>query len=291
MSQAFQARPSNAGHLNAGALGAAGLGQAGAVLGVDVGFSRTRRSSAVCSLGWSEHQVTWKIQRFRALPEEQKAAITAVAGRTSVTVAAFDGPLRKGFDVIGRYRVAERMLTRRLGATIGKPGQASAPVGKALNEAANDCVGIVLRELNLALATHYVRIDERAVVEAFPSAFLGMMLSDPAAVVARRADRSDTFFRRLVQDGTLEALLRHLLPGRSMALSLDEITNHDDRAALVCALTALCVAAGDFTATGGADGWIILPPRRFVQEWAWADLEANMREEASECLYKTQIAA
>jgi hypothetical protein len=46
------------------------------------------------------------------------------------------------------------------------------------------------------------------------------------------------------------------------------VTNHDDRAALICALTALCVAAGDFTAVGDADGWIVPPPRRFVQDWA-----------------------
>jgi hypothetical protein len=52
----------------------------------------------------------------------------------NLTAAAFDGPLRSGLDLIGRYRVAERMLTRRLQPHIGKPGQSSAPVGKLLNE-------------------------------------------------------------------------------------------------------------------------------------------------------------
>jgi predicted RNase H-like nuclease len=56
------------------------------------------------------------------------------------------------------------------------------------------------------------------------------------------------------------------------------LTNHDDRAALICALTALSVAADDFTAVGDADGWIVLPPRPFVRSWARADLEANARE-------------
>lgn len=284
MDQALHTTPSNAGRPAAGGLVTTRLGRAGAVLGVDVGFSEMRRSSAACKLDWSEHQITWTIRRFRARPEEQAMTIAAVAGSDRLEAAAFDGPLRKDFDVIGRYRIAERMLTRRLGAKIGKPGQASAPVGRALNCAANDCARIVLRDLSLAPATHAKRIDEKAVVEAFPSAFLGVMLSDPAAVNAQRADRSDTFYRHLVQDGTLAALLRHLLPGRSVALQLDEVTNHDDRAALVCALTALCVAAGDFAAVGDDDGWIFLPPRRFVQDWAWADLEANMREEASECL-------
>ena len=39
---------------------------------------------------------------------------------------------------------------------------------------------------------------------------------------------------------------------------------------MVCALTALCVAIGDFTAVGdNCDGWIILPPKRKFTEWAW----------------------
>lgn len=258
----------------------------GAVLGVDVGFSTTRRSSAACLLKWGEGQITWTIQRFRAVADEQEAIILAVAGSGRLEAAAFDGPLRSGFDVIGRYRVAERMLTRRLGARIGKPGQSSTPVGKALNAAANDCAGVVLRGCDLVLITHAVRIDDKAVVEAFPGAFLGVLLADPSALVASRADRSDVFFRHLAKDGTLEHLLAHLLPGRIIALPLAGVTNHDDRAALVCALSALCVAARDYTAVGDADGWIMLPPRRFVQDWAWADLKANASQEAPGCLYR-----
>jgi hypothetical protein len=257
------------------------------VLGVDVGFSPKQRSSAVCRLDWDTQRITWTIQRFRALPAEQKAAITAVAGEKPLLAAAFDGPLRVGFEVIGRYRTAERVLTRRLGAKIGKPGQASVPVGRALNAAANDCARIVLNHCHLAPATHAVSIDPKSVVEAFPTAFLGVLLADPAAVTARRTDRSDTFYRYLVEQGTLASLLTHLLPARSMDLPLSSVTNHDDRAALICALTALCVVAGDFTAAGDADGWIILPPRRFVQHWAWADLEANAREERPAYLHQT----
>ena len=258
----------------------------GAVLGVDVGFSPTRRSSAVCRLSWDEHGVGWAIRRFRALPEEREATILAVAGAGRLEAAAFDGPLQKGFTVIGRYRLAERMLTRRLGRRIGKPGQAHAPVGKSLNAAANDCVGVVLRDCDLAPATHVVRIDDRAVVEAFPSAFLGVMLPDPSVLAAVRADRSDVFYRHLAELGALDGLLAHLLPGRGLAESLLGVTNHDDRAALVCALTALCVATGDYVAAGDGDGWIVLPPRDFVADWAWADLEANAGETSPGCLYR-----
>ncbi len=128
-----------------------------------------------------------------------------MAGAGRLEAAAFDGPLRAGLDVVGRYRLAERMLTRRLGRRIGKPGQANAPVGKSLNAAANDCVGVVLRGCDLAPATHAVRIDDRAVVEAFPGAFLGVMLPDPSALAAVRADRSDIFYRHLAELGALDA--------------------------------------------------------------------------------------
>ncbi len=257
----------------------------GAVLGVDVGFSPTRRSSAVCRLDWNERRITWTLQRFRARPDEQEAAILAVAGSGRLEAVALDGPLRSGFDVVGRYRVAERMLTRRLGTRISKPGHSSTPVGKKLNVAANDCVGVVLRGCDLAPAAHAACIDDKAVVEAFPGAFLGVLLADPSVLAASRAGRSDVFFRHLAEGGTLESLLAHLLPGR-ITSSLASVTNYDDRVALVCALSVLCVAAGDYTAVGDVDGWIMLPPRRFVQDWAWADLEANACQEAPGCLHR-----
>jgi hypothetical protein len=243
----------------------------------------------VCRLDWDAQQITWTIQRFRAIPAEQQATIIAVAGQAPLQAAAFDGSLRAGFDVIGRYRTAERMLTRRLGAKIGKPGQASAPVGRKLNAAANDCANIVLSQGHLLPATHDMRIDVKCIVEAFPSAFLGVLLTDPTAVTARRTDRSDTFYRYLAQNSTLADLLRALLPGRLLSAPPDGVTHHDDRAALICALTALSVSAGDFTAVGDADGWIVLPPRRFVQDWAWRDLEANAGNEPSGCLYQSSF--
>jgi hypothetical protein len=60
---------------------------------------------------------------------------------------------------------------------------------------------------------------------------------------------------------------------------------HDDRAAHVCALTALCVAARDYTAVGDEDGWIILPPSSFVQGWAMDALRANAAGERGSALH------
>jgi hypothetical protein len=171
------------------------------------------------------------------------------------------------------------MLTRRLGLLIGKPGQSSAPVGKLLNHHANECVRYILAGADLHDARHSVSIDQKAVVEAFPSSFLGMMIEDPKQVAARRGDRSDTFFKHLATTGVLQALIQHLLPGRCLASNPNTVVNHDDRAALICAISALSVAAADFVAVGDDDGWIILPPRKFIQSLQWLLLSDNARAE------------
>lgn len=251
----------------------------GSIIGIDVGCSPTRRSSAICRIDWSESAVEWEIKRFRALDPDRKNVIDPMVAGRRIVAAGFDGPIRRGFDPIGRYRTAERMLTRGLGLLIGKPGQSSTPVGKLLNDNANKCVRYVLDNADLYDAQHGVSIDQKAVVEAFPSSFLGMMIDNPKQVAARRRDRSDKFFRHLASTGLLQALIQHLLPGRRLALDPSSVVNHDDRAALVCAFSALSVAAADFVAVGDDDGWIILPPRPFIRSLQWSLLSANAEKQ------------
>ena len=118
----------------------------------------------------------------------------------------------------------------------------------------------------------------KAVAEAFPNSFLGLMLDAPEKVPVRRSNRSDRYFVQLTRDGTLLRLLEHCLPGRRPAVDLATITNHDDRAAFVCALTALGLVAGAFVAVGDGDGWIVLPPAPFIRPRQWALLAANSAE-------------
>ncbi len=257
----------------------------GSVIGIDVGCSPLRRSSAICRLDWTASTIFWEIERFRAIEPERESVIAKVGAGRPVAVAAFDGLLRRGFDIIGRYRTAERMLTRRLGRVIGKTGQSSAPVGKLLNQHANECAAHVLALADLNEARHGVPLDDKALVEAFPGAFLGTMIENPESLGARRGDRSDTFFRHLTGSGRLRALIDHLLPERTLTGDLAAVVNHDDRAALVCALSALAVAAGNFVAVGDDDGWIILPPRTFIQPAQWALLEANASDQGATALF------
>jgi Protein of unknown function (DUF429) len=248
------------------------------VLGIDVGCSVVRRSSAVCRISWDRQEVMWRVARFRAVEPERTDTIAVVAGGLPLACVAFDGPLRRGLEPIGRYRTAERMLTRRLGRRIGKPGASSAPVGILLNAHANACASAVLQHCDVALAPHATRIDDRAVVEAFPSSFLGVLIDNPSMLAARRHNRSDLFFLHCCERGIFDRLIDRLLPRRRLASHPRAVTDHDERAAVVCALTALCVAADDYTAVGDDDGWIILPPDALLQPWAKDDLEANAAE-------------
>ncbi len=115
---------------------------------------------------------------------------------------------------------------------------------------------------------HKIAIDDHAIVEAFPTSFMGVMLRKPQSIKANRGNRSDLFFEALVSNDRLESLLTHLLPNHKSATRLSDITDHDERAAFICAITALCVHQR-FPAVGDHDGWIILPPKTFVSHWAW----------------------
>jgi hypothetical protein len=190
-----------------------------------------------------------------------------------LVAAAFDGPLRADLTIIDGYRLAEQLLIQEFWRLIGKPGQANTPFGRLLNHHTNECARIVLDTVTLTKAAHDHAIHELAVIEAFPTSFLGVLIENPSNLSARRGNRSDIFYVHLDQSGGLLNLLHHLLPGR--AIRFDAITDHDERAALVCALTALCVAAGDYTAVGDDDGWIVLPPRSLIRPWAWTRLLEN----------------
>ena len=251
------------------------VAEAGSVLGVDVGWSIDKRTNAACRLDWNSTIIT--IECSRASVPERTRALKSIADRP-LLVAAFDGPLRTDLKAIGHYRLAERLLTQQLQVRIGKPGQSSSPVGKLLNSHANACTKIILETGMVRDAVHDHAIHKSGVVEAFPSSFLGVLIEEPERLSVNRASRSDNFYCYLARSGGLLKLVQRLLPGRSLATSFEIVTHHDERAAVVCALTALCVTAGDYTVVGdNEDGWIVLPPRSLIRPWAWNMLSENAK--------------
>lgn len=239
----------------------------GSVLGIDVGWSLKRRSSAACLLEWSDDKIFWQIKRFRAIETEYLPLLNELTMGKQLLSAAFDGPLCRGLQAIGRYRKAEKLLTCKL-QQIGKPGQSNSPNGIKLNEQANKYAKAVLAACTLSPATHQHKIHDHAIVEAFPTSFLGLMVGSPRDIPIRRKAKSDVYFDHLAGNGTISNLLGYLLPGHIHEQAITQIRNHDDRAALVCAITALAVTVGKYSAVGDDNGWIILPPQPFITPWA-----------------------
>lgn len=243
------------------------LPETGSVLGVDVGWSLKQRSSAACRLDWDGDSLRWTIRRFTGDPEARASNMAEVVGAHHLLAAALDGPLRGDLAVVDIYRAAERALSiKPIAGRISQPGSSRSPIGRLLNHHTNEFARLLIDSAQLAAASHDHAIHRLGLVEAFPTSFLGLMHPDPDKGL--RVRRSDRYYEAVVGQGTLAALVAHHLPGRRLEQSLDSVTNHDDRAALVCAITALGVARNDYTTVGDADGWIILPPRRFIADWA-----------------------
>jgi hypothetical protein len=209
------------------------LPSAASVLGIDVGYSVNRKSSAVCKLSWRDGALEWSIKRFRHIECEWREAVNRAASPGPLLSVALDGPLRSGLDQIGCYRQAEAMLTRGLGRKIGKPGQSSSPVGRKLNAAANVYAQCVLDSATIAPARHAQAIHDRSIAEAFPSSFLGVMLPSPNVVDAVRGNRSDRFYVHFASSGCLQSLIEHFLPAHRTELAWECVADGTLRAVSV----------------------------------------------------------
>lgn len=239
----------------------------GSVLGIDVGWSLRAASSGICRLDWDGQTISWTLAHFTGHAEARAANLAAVAGGRPLLAVGLDGPLRGDLAVIDRYRTAERLLSQKaIASRVSQPGSSRSPVGRLLNHHTNAFAAMLIAGGLVGAAQHRHAVHGLALFEAFPTSFLGLMLE--AAEKGPRQQRSDRYYAALVANGTLERLLAHHLPGRRLTGALADVRNHDERAALVCAISALGVVADDYVAVGDVDGWIILPPRRFIADWA-----------------------
>jgi hypothetical protein len=129
----------------------------------------------------------------------------------------------------------------------------------------------------------FPQVRQGAIIEAFPNAFLGVCLDDDVYATMPTLRRGEKF-GWLYGQWKARALVRHLhgltaaekttLQGR-----FDEERHHERQAALVCILTALLTARGQFTAVGDTEGgWFFLPPWRCWKEWARDAVVVGIRE-------------
>ncbi len=150
--------------------------------------------------------------------------------------------------------------------------------------------GLRLRKAATTIANEmpgYRRHNSVRVVEAFPNAFLGVMLDDKTYAAFERIPRgkkSDIFFAQASLGGAFDRLFECLgWDDANLRKQIQAVTrettriSHEHRAALVCVLTAGCALSGLAAYVGDESGGsICLPPLGLWADWAKTALEGSI---------------
>ena len=260
-------------------------------LGIDVGYSERKLTTGLCLLSVDDSFIRWHCfntgtQRERRLEDLR----LLISPGTKLLSVAIDGPLAAGLTRVAHYRSAEALLSRGQFLSRCKPGQTNVLVGQRLHHHASELAELVLGlhaegYLSVAPSRHLEPVTEECIVEAFPNAFLAFLLSDGdfPSVRPPRRKVSDYFWGIAVKEGYLPRLVDSLAPGKAIDQPLESVTDHDHRAALICALTAFCVWRNRYVAVGDPIyGDFILPPSDhwdagMLQPWPEMALRTNVR--------------
>ena len=242
------------------------------LIGLDVGFSAERPSSGVARLSADgdlrlvHTTSTW----------ESRSVVT---GTEPVDIAAIDAPYTTAGAT--ETRSCERTFTLGGFQRRCKPGLSHVQgTGRELRaagwETAQQLRPIVPRK---AVGAEFPRVEDCNVVEAFPNAYLGVCVPTDVYDEMPKLRRGQKFdwlydcwvsgglFRRVVGELTLERLA-------DLGDTCNRNQQHDQRAALVCLLTAAGVFAGQYTAVGDeAGGYFFLPPWQSWATWAREELD------------------
>jgi hypothetical protein len=242
------------------------------LLGIDVGFSTNRATTGIARLAADGavrvgHATTAWSQRRK------------LVGAEPADVAAIDAPYTRAPPA--EPRACERALTLGAFQRRCKPALSHVPgTGRALR-AAGRATARQLRRMAPArpLGAAFPRVDGSNVVEAFPNAFLGVCLPDAAWAVRpslRRGQKFDWLYAAWLRLDLFRPLT-HAIGLPQLDGLLDACTrnvHHDERAALVCLLTAAGVKNGRYTAVGdSAGGHLFLPPWPCWAAWARTELD------------------
>ena len=264
--------------------------------GIDTGFSRERRSTGLCALSVEGGRVGWQLRNTGSTENERERDLRDLfEGGPILTAAAIDGPLsphEPDRQRINRYRLVEALLSRGDFQTRAKPGNTNSPSGQDLHDHATRLRALT-REIDrdiLTRANHVDRIPNLVVTEAFPTAFAAVLLEggEVDAIASRLKRRKfDGYWEAaaIASDKLLDlvedvAFRRPLAQAEKARLREDlrRISNHDHRAAFLCALTALCVARNRFLSVGDRlDGAIAMPPLNHWATWGRDALAGNVR--------------
>jgi hypothetical protein len=242
------------------------------LMGVDVGFSATRLTTGIACLEGDQ----LSLERAGTAWKSREAKIP---NGFQPSVIAIDGPLLpKGADEHFRRHV-EAIFIRAPFHNRCRPGLSHHGVGLELRQASSDACAQFRRMLaNSESASGGTVCREEPIVEAFPNAFLGVLMPEAEMLSApklKRGRRFDWLYEQMLMSGRLELLLsKHLDLPDVVWHRLRSETDHELRAALICLPTAALADRGTAAIIGeSTGGWFWLPPWSLWQPWAAQGLE------------------
>lgn len=246
------------------------------IAGIDSGLTLKDATSGVCRTGAGGfalgHTYIDKLSRMQLLSPVKRFDCLGV-----------DAPVLPKGMLHYTARPVESLFMRGAFHKRCKPGASHVSgTGQALRRAGCDAAVQFEAETAATAPVNYPRIQQgQNVVEAFPNAYLGVMLTseviDDAA--AERGKKTDTFFALCVQRGAIAALEQLLAwPAPLFWTAFPVTTHHDDLAALVCAATAVGAHVGKYVAVGDSSGgYFFFPPWSLWQRWAKLALAEERR--------------
>ncbi len=237
------------------------------VAGIDVGLTLVDRTSGVCRTGDDGEAVT------RTYIDRLSRA-HALGTKVILDVLAIDAPVLPRHELHYRPRACEKVFVWGAFQKRCKCGETQVSgTGQALRRAGVDtahafAVDVATNEC----AARFPRVfADHNIVEAFPNAFIGVTLPDEQFGSAPgRGQKFDWLYDRWINWKVTDNL-KAVLSWKRAAFwhAVMENKDHDERAALVCALTAVCVLRGLYVAVGEPlGGYFFLPPWDCWSEWA-----------------------
>ena len=259
----------------------------GVVLGIDVGWNQNKPTTGLCLIEWTNRKLSFQCHEVGIKPDDREKKLDQMIQGRRLLAVGIDGPLIPGLREVNDYRAAEALLSRGIFQKRGKPGPTNGKIGQLLHKEANNWAKFVVKNYDIAFAKYPCGIDRRAVLEAFPNAFLEVLHPDEGYPSKKKTHRpwTDTLFPLAPVKQKLYQLLEYLLPQNNSTFNPDNIQGHEDRASFICAFTALCVVVGKYVAVGNQElGYIILPPMEF-----WGDSKGGTGKWAKDTLHDNLI--
>lgn len=237
------------------------------LMGFDIGFSKTNDSTGIACLDsagrlyLSRAFTNWE-SRQAALPENFHPSVIAV-----------DGPIVPSLDV---RRSCEEIMSRGTFRNRCKPGLSDFGTG------------LELRKATAATIPDLKTLEPGKIIEAFPNAFLGVLIENETYLNMpdlARGKRFDWLYDCVVDDAHLICRMADTV---RLPLHVWEAfrceKDHELRAAIVCLILAafeengICEKVGD-----EAGGYFWMPPFKLWQNWARQALDSNLNSDQLCC--------